>query len=363
MKRNHPRTAGQRQLHDDQHSSFQKTILRHSEAYPAVQFREGTAMNILVTGGAGYVGSVVTDGLLAAGHRVTVIDNLQQGHRQAVSDSAEFVVADICDADSLGTLFQHLRIDAVMHLAAETVVEFSTTDPKRYFVTNIVGGVNLLNTMLKHGVLRIVFSSSAAVYGEPVQSPIDERHPKEPINAYGLSKLQFEQILGWYGKAYGLKHVSFRYFNAAGATDRLGEDHQPETHLIPNVLRAALNGTPVSVFGTDYPTKDGSCVRDYVHVVDIARAHVLALDKMDTLKSAAYNLGNGDGYSVLEVVNAAGRVTGADIRAKLCPRRSGDPAVLVASSNRAKLELGWEPLFPELEKILDSAWRWTARQR
>jgi UDP-glucose 4-epimerase len=325
--------------------------------------QESAAMNVLVTGGAGYVGSVVAEELLRAGHHVIILDNLQQGHKQAVSGSAEFVLADICDANALDTLFQRLSVDAVMHMAAETVVEYSTTDPKRYFVTNVVGGVNLLNAMLKHSVRRIVFSSSAAVYGEPVQSPIDELHPKEPINAYGLSKLQFEQIMGWYGKAYKLKHISFRYFNAAGATDRLGEDHEPETHLIPNVLRAALNGTPVSVFGTDYPTKDGSCVRDYVHVEDIARAHVLALDEIDTLESAAYNLGNGDGYSVLEVVHAAGKVTGTDIPTRLSPRRAGDPAVLVASSNRAKSELGWKPLFPELESILDSAWRWTTRQR
>jgi len=318
-------------------------------------------MNVLVTGGAGYVGSVVAEELLRAGHHVIILDNLQQGHKQAIPDSTEFVLADVCDPGALDTLFQRLSVDAVMHMAAETVVEYSTTDPRRFFVTNVVGGVNLLNAMLKHDVHRIVFSSSAAVYGEPVQSPIDELHSKEPINAYGLSKLQFEQIMGWYGKAYGLKHISFRYFNAAGATERLGEDHEPETHLIPNVLRAALNGTPVSVFGTDYPTEDGSCVRDYVHVADIARAHVLALDKIDTLRSAAYNLGNGDGYSVLEVVNAAGKVTGADIPAKVCPRRSGDPAVLVASSDRAKSELGWKPLFPELEQILDSAWTWATR--
>ena len=320
-------------------------------------------MNVLVTGGAGYVGSVVAEELLRAGHHVIILDNLQQGHKQAIPDSTEFVLADVCDHGALETLFQRLRIDAVMHMAAETVVEYSTTDPRRFFVTNVVGGVNLLNAMLKHDVHRIVFSSSAAVYGEPVQSPIDELHPKEPINAYGLSKLQFEQIMGWYGKAYGLKHISFRYFNAAGATERLGEDHEPETHLIPNVLRAALNGTPVSVFGTDYPTEDGSCVRDYVHVADIARAHVLALDKIDTLRSAAYNLGNGEGYSVLEVVHAARKVTGADIPAKVCPRRSGDPAVLVASSNRAKSELGWKPQFPELETIIESAWRRTTRQR
>jgi UDP-glucose 4-epimerase len=201
------------------------------------------------------------------------------------------------------------------------------------------------------------------VYGEPVQSPIDELHPKEPINAYGLSKLQFEQILEWYGRAYGLEHISFRYFNAAGATERLGEDHSPETHLIPNVLRAALNGTPVSVFGTDYPTKDGSCVRDYVHVADIARAHVLALEKLDTLKAGAYNLGNSQGYSVLEVIQASRKVTGIDIPAKLSPRRAGDPAVLVASSDHAQTQLGWTPRFPELESIIDSAWRWSTGQR
>jgi len=319
-------------------------------------------MNVLVTGGAGYVGSVVADGLLRAGHHVIILDNLQQGHKQAIPASAELVLADICDPGALETLFQRLPIDAVMHMAAETIVEYSTTDPRRYFVTNVIGGVNLLNVMLKHNTHRIVFSSSAAVYGEPQTAPIEEHHPKNPINSYGLSKLQFEQILEWYGRAYGLEHISFRYFNAAGATERLGEDHSPETHLIPNVLRAALNGTTVSVFGTDYPTKDGSCVRDYVHVADIAGAHVLALDKIDTLKSSAYNLGNGDGYSVLEVLNAAGRITGVGIPAKFCPRRSGDPAVLVASSDRAKSELGWKPSYTNLESIIGSVCAWMQKK-
>lgn len=320
-------------------------------------------MNVLVTGGAGYVGSVVADGLLKAGHHVVILDNLQQGHQQSVPDRAEFVLADICDADALKNVFQRLHIDAVMHMAAETVVEHSTTDPKRYLVTNVVGGINLLNTMLDHNVRRIVFSSSAAVYGEPQNTPIQEHHPKEPINAYGLSKLQFEQILEWYGKAYGLKHVSFRYFNAAGATDLLGEDHRPETHLIPNVLKAALNGAPLYVFGTDYPTKDGSCIRDYVHVSDIANAHILALEKIDDLKASVYNLGSGRGYSVLEVIQATRKVTGIDMATKLGPRRAGDPAVLVASSGRARMELGWNPEFPELEAIIESAWRWTTRKR
>ncbi len=315
-------------------------------------------MHVLVTGGAGYVGSVVADGLLKAGHAVTILDNLQQGHREAVPEGARFIQADFCRSEDLDAAFRQSGIDAVMHMAGETIVEYSTTDPKRYFHTNVIGGINLLDAMLRHSVNRIVFSSSAAVYGEPQTAPIEEHHPKNPINSYGLTKLMFEQILEWYGKAYGLRHISMRYFNAAGATDRLGEDHRPETHLIPNVLKAALAGTPVSVFGTDYPTRDGSCIRDYVHVTDIAQAHVLALEKLDTLKAGAYNLGNGQGYSVLEVIQAARKVTGIDIPAKLSPRRAGDPAVLVASSGRAGAELGWKPKYPELETIIESAWRW-----
>jgi len=320
-------------------------------------------MHVLVTGGAGYVGSVVADGLLRAGHSVTILDNLQQGHREAIPEDARFIQGDFCQPRVLDGAFHQLSADAVMHMAAETIVEFSTTDPKRYFQTNIIGGINLLDAMLRHNVERIIFSSSAAVYGEPQTAPIEEHHPKNPINSYGLTKLMFEQILEWYGKAYGLKHISMRYFNAAGATDRLGESHSPETHLIPNVLKAALGGTPVSVFGTDYPTRDGSCLRDYVHVIDIAAAHILALERLDTLKAGVFNLGSGQGYSVLEVVQAARKVTGIDIPTKLSPRRAGDPAVLVASSNRARSELGWKPRFPELEDIIGSAWRWSSRRR
>ena len=320
-------------------------------------------MHVLVTGGAGYVGSVVADGLLGASHTVTILDNLQQGHREAVPEGARFIQADFCRPEDLDAAFRQPRPDAVMHMAGETIVEYSTTDPKRYFHTNIIGGITLLDAMLRHNVSRIVFSSSAAVYGEPQTAPIEEHHPKNPINSYGLTKLMFEQILEWYGKAYGLRHISMRYFNAAGATDRLGEAHRPETHLIPNVLKAAAGGLPVSVFGTDYATPDGSCVRDYVHVIDIAQAHVLALDRLDTLKAGAYNLGNGQGYSVLEVIQAARRVTGIDISTRLCPRRAGDPAVLVASSGRAGQELGWKPRLPELESIIESAWRWTTRHR
>jgi UDP-glucose 4-epimerase len=239
------------------------------------------------------------------------------------------------------------------------MVEYSMIEPKRFFHHNIVGGINLLDTMWQHDVYRFIFSSSAAVYGEPQSIPIEESHPKAPVNAYGESKLMFERILEWYGRAYGLKFISLRYFNAAGASPRLGEDHRPETHLIPNVLRVALGqASEVPIFGTDYPTKDGSCVRDYVHVLDIARAHTFALKKLDNLSGKVYNLGNGNGYSVNEVVEAARRVTGAEIPKKACPRRQGDPAVLVASSELARSELGWEPEYPELESIIESAWRW-----
>jgi UDP-glucose 4-epimerase len=338
-------------------------------------------MNVLVTGGAGYVGSIVSEELLKEAHQVIVLDNLQQGHKEAVPLEAEFVLADICDAQALNDVFRRFKTDAVMHMAAETAVESSMTDPKRYFQNNVVGGINLLDTMLKHNVDKLIFSSSAAVYGEPQSIPVQESHPTVPVNAYGESKLMFERILSWYGKAYGLKHISLRYFNAAGASKRFGADHHPATHLIPNILKTALrvdsnlkvqgsgltgnsiehrtsNIEPVKVFGTDYPTKDGTCIRDYVHVVDIAQAHILALEKLGKLSGRVYNLGNGEGYSVLEVMETARKVTGVDIPVVISSRRPGDPAVLVASSNRARTELGWKPEFPKLESIIESAWRW-----
>jgi len=316
-------------------------------------------MNILVTGGAGYVGSIVAEMLLKEGHKLLVFDNLQQGHRQAVLPEAELVIGDICDAKALDGVFQRFKVNAVMHMAAESTVEYSMTDPKRYFYSNIVGGINLLDTMLKHNVHKLIFSSSAAIYGEPQATPIEEKHPKIPLNSYGETKLMFERILEWYGKAYGLKHVSLRYFNAAGATNLLGEDHHPETHLIPNVLKAALDkNNPVSIFGTDYPTKDGSCVRDYVHVIDIAQAHILALEKIEQLSGRAYNLGNGEGYSVLEVVEAARKATHAEIPVKISPKRAGDPATLVASSSQARSQLGWHPEYSALDTIIESAWQW-----
>lgn len=316
-------------------------------------------MNVLVTGGAGYVGSVVVEGLIKSGHKVVSLDNMQQGHQEAILGGVEFIPADVCDGEALDNVFARHEFDAVVHMAAETLVEYSITDPKRYFRSNILGGINLLDAMLKYKVYRMIFSSSAAIYGEPQRNIIDENHPKSPINSYGESKLMFENILNWYGKAYGIKHISLRYFNAAGGTKSLGEDHRPETHLIPNVLKAAwCRSEPVHLFGADYQTKDGSCVRDYVHVEDIAQAHILALDRLTEIGSGAYNLGNGTGYSVFEVVKTAEKVTGVKIPVEVSQRRPGDPAVLVASSKRAKQELCWEPQFPELESIIQSAWEW-----
>ena len=316
-------------------------------------------MNIVVTGGAGYVGSIITESLVEKGHTVIVLDNLQQGHREAVLPEADFYLTDICDAQAVQDVFRRAKIDAVMHMAAETVVEYSITDPKRYFQNNVIGGINLLEAMLKHNVSKLIFSSSAAVYGEPETTPISEHHAKAPVNSYGESKLMFERILDWYGKAYGLKHISLRYFNAAGASERFGENHRPETHLIPNVLKAAWDkSSPVTIFGTDYSTEDGSCIRDYVHVIDIAQAHILALEKVEELSGKVYNLGNSEGYSVFEVVTAAEKVAKTNIQMRICPRRFGDPAVLVASSSQAKSELGWTPEFPDLETIIGSAWRW-----
>lgn len=319
-------------------------------------------MQILVTGGAGYIGSIVAEELLKENYEVVIMDNLQQGHEGAVSPEAKFVLADCGDVQALDKVFSSFEVGAVMHMAGETVVESSMADPQRFFHTNIIGGINLLNTMLKHNVTTFIFSSSAAVYGEPQSIPIAEDHLQIPVNSYGETKLMFEKILKWYEKAYGLKSISLRYFNAAGASDRLGEDHQPETHLIPNVLKAALdNNSPVQIFGNDYPTKDGTCVRDYVHVIDIARAHILALSKLDELSGRIYNLGSGNGYSVLEITQEARKVSGIEIPIIYSPRRAGDPAILLASSTRARSELGWKPKFTELDVIVESAWRWIIR--
>jgi len=316
-------------------------------------------MKVLVTGGAGYVGSIVTEELLNSGYQVSVIDNLQQGHCSAVLPAAEFIQADLADKEAVEKTFRAGKFDAVMHMAGETVVEFSMSDPKRYFNNNIVNGIALLNAMLKYNVKKLVFSSSASTYGEPKNIPIIEDDPKLPVNSYGESKLMFERILNWYGRAYGLQYVAMRYFNAAGASEKLGEDHRPETHLIPNVLKAALlPNQRISIFGEDYPTKDGSCVRDYVHVRDIAQAHILALINMKGVTGQALNLGSGEGYTVKEIVAASGRITGKPIRAEIKPRRTGDPAVLLAGHERATKELKWHPEYTDLDIIIESAWRW-----
>jgi UDP-glucose 4-epimerase len=317
-------------------------------------------LKVLITGAAGYIGSVVTREVVKEANLAIAFDNLTKGHRQAVGPGVELVPGDLTDRESLERVFQSHKIDAVIHLAAESVVASSTSDPGRFFQVNTVGGLNLLEFMMKHGVSRLIFSSSAAVYGNPTKQPIAEDDPKLPINPYGESKLMFERILDWYGRAHGLQFVILRYFNAAGASRDLGEDHDPETHLIPNVLKAALGQREeIRIFGNDYPTEDGSCVRDYVHVLDIARAHIIPLKSAEKNRAnKAFNLGSNQGHSVFEVVETARRVTGREIKTKLYPRRPGDPAVLIADAKLAKSELGWQPEFSNLEDIIESAWQW-----
>src|SRR4051812_3203287 len=314
-------------------------------------------MRVLVTGGAGYIGSSVVEELIAAGHRAIAYDSLYKGHREAVHPQAEFVHADLLDS---GPLRSALRgVDAVVHMAADSLVGESVRDPAKYYRNNVVAGLALLDAMRETGVRHLVFSSTAAVYGEPAKQPIEEHDPTAPTNPYGESKLAFEQALRWYG-VYGLRAISLRYFNAAGATALCRERHNPETHLIPLVLQAALGSTPeVTVFGSDYPTPDGTCVRDYIHVSDLSRAHVLALEALaNGHGGGAYNLGcGGAGYSVKQVIDVARSVTGRDIPVRVGPRRAGDPAVLVASSKRIGAELGWKPKLQDLSEIVSSAWR------
>lgn len=317
-------------------------------------------MNILITGAAGYIGSVITEELVKEGDSVIALDNLQQGHREAVSAEAEYVQADLGNSEELGQVFHRYQIDAVMHLAAESIVRHSMTDPGKFFQNNVIYSINLLDTMLKHRIYKLIFSSTAAVYGEPEEVPIRESEPARPVNPYGESKLMFERILHWYGQAYGLGFISLRYFNAAGASECFGENHNPETHLIPSILKVALGQrNEIPVFGTNFPTADGSCIRDYIHVLDIAKAHILALKYLEkNVHNKAYNLGNNKGYSVLQVIETARKVTGTRIPAVIYPQRQGDPAILVANSELARSELGWQPEFYDLERIIESAWQW-----
>ncbi|HET7719538.1 MAG TPA: UDP-glucose 4-epimerase GalE, partial [Acidimicrobiales bacterium] len=319
-------------------------------------------MRVLVTGGAGYVGSHTVRLLLEAGHAVTVYDNLVYGHREAVA--CHVVQGELTDADRLETVFASERFDAVLHFAALSLVGESVAEPVRYFRTNVGGSLNLLDAMRAAGVRRLVFSSTAAVYGEPETIPITESAPARPTNPYGASKIAVDNAIGYQAAATGLGAVSLRYFNVAGASGRQGEDHDPETHLIPSVLKVALGEKEsVAIFGTDYPTPDGTAIRDYIHVDDLARAHLLALEGTVDPGHRIFNLGNGTGLSVREVVDAARLVTGCQIPAVESPRRAGDPPVLVASSDRIRAELGWVPEKPALEDMVSDAWIWMRASR
>ncbi len=313
-------------------------------------------MKVFVTGGAGYIGSVCVEELLNGGHEVTVLDNLVEGHRSALDPRATFIQGDLNDLGAVSLAFESSRPDAVMHFAAHALVGESMRDPFKYFNNNVLGGLNLLQAMERHGVKRIVFSSTCATYGIPDRVPIDEETPQNPINPYGESKLLFERILHWYDRIHGFKYVSLRYFNAAGATARVGEHHRVETHLIPRILQVALGqAAGAEIFGDDYPTPDGTCIRDYIHVVDLSQAHILALAAAE---SGAFNLGTGGGTSVQEVIDACRRGTGPALPGRVAPRRAGAPPRVVAASAKARTVLGWKPRFADINTIVESAWRW-----
>jgi UDP-glucose-4-epimerase GalE len=317
--------------------------------------------SVLVTGGAGYIGSHAVKALHAAGHRVVVYDNLAAGHREAARFADAFVEGDIHDTGRLRAAFHDHDVDAVMHFAAWLSVGDSVKDPAGYYRNNVIGALSVLDAMLAENVTRLVFSSTAAVFGNPVDTPITEDHPTHPINAYGETKLAIERTLPHYERAYGVKSVVLRYFNAAGADPdgQLGEDHQPELHLIPRAIDAALGRDTFQVFGDDYETPDGTCLRDYIHVTDLAEAHRLALDSLRAGgPSASYNLGNGRPTSVREVVRSVARVTGREVPLTMAPRRPGDPGVLFASSARIRQELGWQPRFEDIDTIVRTAWQW-----
>jgi UDP-glucose 4-epimerase len=314
-------------------------------------------VHVLVTGGAGFIGATTAAALLEAGHEVTVLDDLSAGHREAVPEAARFVQADVTDPAAVDAVLEGAGVDACLHFAALIEAGLSMEHPERFFAVNTGGSATLLEALLRHRVDRFVLSSTAAVYGEPERSPIDEDHPCAPTNAYGESKLLVERMLAWHHRIHGMRVAALRYFNAAGATPGRAERHDPETHLVPLVLEVA-EGTRdhVSLFGTDYPTPDGTAVRDYIHVADLADAHVRALEALDEHGCLTLNLGNGRGFSVREVVDAARRVTGHAIPALDAPRRAGDPAALVASSERARALLGWTPAHPDLDTIVADAW-------
>ncbi len=321
-------------------------------------------MAILITGGAGYIGSVTTELLRARGERVVVLDNLSRGHRDAVAPEVPFYQGDAGNRELIEHVVHEHDVKACIHFAAFAYVGESVSSPALYYENNVEQGIRLLGALVQANVRHIVFSSTCATYGEPQRIPIDEQHPQQPTNPYGWSKLFIERIMSDYDCGYGLKFVALRYFNAAGATPERGERHDPETHLIPLVLKAAHGEIDrVAVFGNDYPTKDGTCVRDYIHVTDLAQAHALSLDYLRAGNSStAINLGNGQGYSVLEVVNAAREVTGREIAIEMQQRRAGDPSHLVADAAKAGAVLGWKPQHPELADIISSAWKWHTKR-
>lgn len=315
---------------------------------------------ILITGGAGYIGSHVVKELLLQGHKPIVLDNLQTGHRKAITD-APLIEGDLSDQERTAEIFQANSIDTVMHFAGDCLVGESVQNSLKYFNNNVKNGMKLIEIIEQFDVRKFVFSSSAAIYGEPKEVPISEEHPCAPTNPYGETKWIFEKILQAFSDAGQLDFISLRYFNAAGADPEagLGEDHSPETHLIPLVIKSALDGSSVPVYGTDYDTPDGTCIRDYIHVIDLARAHILALHKLEReRKSAIYNLGNGNGYSVREVIETVRKITGRNVVSVDSPRRPGDPARLVASSEKIRKELAWNPEYPDLEMIVKTAWEW-----
>lgn len=322
-------------------------------------------MKILVTGGAGYIGSLVATDLIGIGKEVVVYDNLSTGHERAVPKGALLVKGELSDRDLLKSVIREHGIDGVMHFAASIEAGESMKVPEKFFRNNTANTLGLLETMLELKVTRFVFSSTAALYGEPERTPIEEDDPLQPTNAYGESKLLVERMLSWFHRIHGLRYASLRYFNAAGATADLGEDHCPESHLIPILLQVALGERrKVSIYGTDYSTEDGTCVRDYIHISDLSSAHLLALDRLGSGKDPEqliYNLGSGRGFSVHEVIEVVRRVTGSQVQVEECPKRAGDPPVLVASSAKIRRELHWEPKFSGLEDIVASAWSWRRR--
>lgn len=317
-------------------------------------------MGVLVTGGAGYIGSVAVEDLVKRGETVAVLDNLVYGHPEAVPDGVPFYEGSIGEKELVKRIVAEHDIGACMHFSAYAYVGESVEQPAKYYENNFVETLHLLDALRESGVNKFIFSSTCATYGVPQRIPIDEDHPQWPINPYGWSKLMVERALSDYDRAYGLKYVALRYFNAAGASERCGEDHDPETHLIPLVLKAAMGKIPkVSVFGTDYDTPDGTAVRDYIHISDLSSAHLLALDHLRAGKQSEFiNLGNGNGYSVKHVIETARQVTGRDVPFENAPRRAGDPPQLVGDSQKARKILGWNPQFAELEKIIESAWAW-----